>query len=167
MSDAVVPVARTYCARNGRIEPSWTFFQTWSAPPPTPRIAIAPPVPTNSALGMSGRGLASLGTTGTARRAGAVALSATWVKISAIGASFGHEEMRRAGWSSGAARSFEGSDAELEELDRLAVRHLAADPLRRVEVDERLVGEGVAQDLRLGPLGDQVARPEVAERDRQ
>src|SRR3954452_24273619 len=88
MSEAVVPVARTYCARNGRIEPSWTFFQTWSAPPPAPRIAIAPPVPTNRALGMSGTATVSLGTTATASRAGAVALSATDVKGSAIEASF-------------------------------------------------------------------------------
>src|SRR5581483_5812960 len=55
----------------------------------------------------------------------------------------------------------------LQQLDRVAVEHLAADPLRRVEMHEGLVGEGIAQDRRRSPLGDQVAGAEVAEGDRE
>ena len=42
-----------------------------------PRIVSVPPVPTNSALGTSARAWVSLGTTATARRAGAETLSTT------------------------------------------------------------------------------------------
>src|SRR5204863_9111842 len=59
------------------------------------------------------------------------------------------------------------SGRELQQLDRLRVHHLPADPPRRVEVDERLVGEGIAKDLRLLPLGDQISGLEIAECDRQ
>src|SRR3546814_2324024 len=46
---------------------------------------------------------------------------------------------------------------ELQKLDRFRVAHRAAHPLAGIEVDERLVRERVAQDLRFRPLGDQIA----------
>src|SRR3546814_2113227 len=54
---------------------------------------------------------------------------------------------------------------ELQKLDRFRVAHRAAHPLAGIEVDERLVRERVAQDLRFRPLGDQIALPEIAEGD--
>src|SRR3546814_6276519 len=52
---------------------------------------------------------------------------------------------------------------ELQKLDRFRVAHRAAHPLAGIEVDERLVRERVAQDLRFRPLGDQIALPERSE----
>ena len=43
---------------------------------------------------------------------------------------------------------FEALGLDLEQLDRAAIEHLAANSLGGVEVDKRLVGERIAQDLR-------------------
>src|SRR5438309_4375028 len=190
MSDAVVPVARTYSARNGSSVPSATFFHSWSAPPPTPRIVTLPPVPTNSALGTSASGCVSLATTASARRAGALTLSITFEKPSLISSL--QKKAPPGTKPDGAARRPGGGvrkrrrksplprcgrgrgracllrlGRELHQLDRFRIAHLPADPLRRVEVDERLVRVRIAQDLRLGALGDEVTGLEVAEGDGQ
>ena len=64
-------------------------------------------------------------------------------------------------------RSKGSGSAELHQLDRFRIHELTADPLGRVEMDERLVGEWVAQDAGRAPFGDQIARAEITEGNRQ
>jgi len=54
-----------------------------------------------------------------------------------------------------------------EELDRVRIEHFAAHALGCVEMDERLVGEWIAQHARGAAFGDQIAMAEIAECDRE
>jgi hypothetical protein len=57
--------------------------------------------------------------------------------------------------------------SELHHFDRFTITHRPADPLGRVEIDERFVAKRIAQDVGFAPLRDQIASAEIAKRNRQ